>query len=50
LEKAYVGSGELRYNSFNKNFELGVIINNTKIVKELRYIFEILFSRSQQLR
>lgn len=42
---AYIGSGELRENSFEKNFESGVIIDGTK-AHQLGLIFEKLFSLS----
>ncbi|MBD3215247.1 MAG: DUF1669 domain-containing protein [Candidatus Lokiarchaeota archaeon] len=44
--KAYIGSGELRYNSFKKNLELGVIIFGKK-VEELALIFDMIFSKSE---
>ena len=45
---AYVGSGELRKNSFEKNFELGVIVKGEK-AKQLGIIFNKLFSISKKV-
>lgn len=45
---AYIGSGELRNNSFEKNFELGVIIQGKK-AKQLGIIFNRLFSVSEEI-
>jgi len=45
---ACVGSGELRKNSFEKNFELGVITNGIK-AKQLDIIFNELFSVSKEI-
>lgn len=42
---AYIGSGELRENSFEKNFESGVIIDGIK-AQQIGLIFEKLFSLS----
>ncbi|WP_321421774.1 phospholipase D-like domain-containing protein [uncultured Methanobacterium sp.] len=42
---AYIGSGELRENSFEKNFESGVIINGNK-AHQIGLIFEKIFSLS----
>jgi phosphatidylserine/phosphatidylglycerophosphate/cardiolipin synthase-like enzyme len=47
-KNAYVGSGELRKNSFEKNFELGVILNGDQ-VRSLSIIFEYLFSVSSDV-
>jgi len=44
-EYAYVGSGELRKNSFDKNFEVGVILKGEKAF-QLGKIFDKLFSVS----
>ena len=44
-EYAYVGSGELRKNSFDKNFEIGVILKGKK-AWQLGKIFDKLFSVS----
>ena len=43
---AYVGSGEIRKNSFEKNLEIGLILRGEK-VKELELIFDSIFSRSE---
>jgi len=48
-ERAYVGSGEIRKNSFTKNLEIGVILSGKKI-KELVLIFDNLFARSEVIR
>lgn len=45
---AYIGSGELRNNSFEKNFELGVIIQGEK-AKQLGIVFNKLFSVSEEI-
>ena len=45
-EIAYVGSGEIRKNSFEKNLEIGLILRGEK-VKELELIFDSIFSRSE---
>ena len=45
-ETAYVGSGEIRKNSFEKNLEIGLILRGKK-VKELELIFDSIFSRSE---
>lgn len=47
-EYAYVGSGELRKNSFEKNFEIGVILKGEKAY-QLGKIFEKLFSVSANI-
>lgn len=47
-KRAYVGSGELRKNSFEKNFEVGVILGS-KHAKELSIIFEDIFSISSEI-
>jgi len=43
---AYIGSGEIRKNSFEKNLELGVIISGSKVT-ELSLLFDKLFSKSE---
>ncbi|MBN1213837.1 MAG: hypothetical protein JXA99_00190 [Candidatus Lokiarchaeota archaeon] len=43
---AYIGSGEIRKNSFKKNLEIGIILSGSK-VSELVYIFDKLFSKSE---
>lgn len=48
-EIAYLGSGEIRYNSFFKNFEIGIILNDPTSVKDLSVIFDIIFSKSEKL-
>ena len=45
---AYIGSGELRENSFEKNLELGVNISG-KIVEEIQIIFDRIFSNSERV-
>lgn len=47
-KRAYIGSGELRKNSFEKNFELGIILGN-KYAKELNLIFEDIFAISNEI-
>lgn len=47
-EYAYVGSGELRRNSFDKNFEIGVILKGEKAY-QLGKIFDKLFSVSANI-
>lgn len=47
--KAYIGSGEIRKNSLEKNFELGVIVSGEK-VKDLKNIFKGIFSRAEEVR
>lgn len=47
-KRAYVGSGELRKNSFEKNFELGLILGG-KHAKELNVIFEEIFKISSEI-
>lgn len=46
---AYLGSGEIRYNSFFKNFEIGMIFNDSNLVNDLSAIFDIIFSMSKKL-
>jgi len=46
--KAYVGSGEIRKNSLEKNFELGLIVSGEK-VKDLKNIFKGIFSRAEEV-
>lgn len=46
---AYVGSGELRYNSIKKNLEIGVLIKGDKIIT-LNKIFENIWRTSKQLK
>lgn len=43
---AYIGSGEVRKNSFERNLEIGVILTGSK-VSELSMIFNKLFSKSE---
>lgn len=45
---AYIGSGELRRNSYEKNFELGVKIKDKK-ARELGIIFDELFSVAKDI-
>lgn len=45
---AYIGSGELRKNSFEKNFEVGVILDGER-GNQMALIFEELFSVSQEI-
>jgi hypothetical protein len=45
---AYIGSGEIRLNSFEKNFESGIVIQNNK-VKELKKIYDLMFSVSKTI-
>lgn len=47
-ESAYVGSGELRRNSFEKNFEIGVVFEGTQ-AEELSYLFKELFKVSRKV-
>ncbi|MBI5458973.1 phospholipase D family protein [Methanobacterium sp.] len=47
-KSAYLGSGELRKNSFEKNFELGLILGSVH-AKELSVIFEEIFSISSDI-
>lgn len=47
-EYAYIGSGELRKPSFEKNFEVGVILVGEKAL-HLSYMFESLFSVSTKV-
>ena len=44
--KAYVGSGEIRENSFKKNLEIGLILSGDK-VQELALIFDNIFLKSE---
>jgi len=48
-EYAYIGSGELRKNSFDKNFEVGVILKGEQ-AHQLGKIFEKIFSVSASVR
>lgn len=45
---AYLGSGELRQNSFNKNFEVGVILKG-KQAKKLGKLFNYMFEVSEKI-
>lgn len=47
-EYAYIGSGELRINSFDKNFEVGVVLRGEKAF-QLGKIFDKLFSASANI-
>jgi len=47
-EYAYIGSGELRKNSFEKNFEIGIILRGEKAY-QLGKIFEKMFSVSSDI-
>lgn len=47
-EYAYIGSGELRRNSFDKNFEVGVVFRGEKAF-QLGKIFDKLFSASANI-
>ncbi len=44
--RAYIGSGELRENSFEKNLELGVILEGPGI-KYLNHLYDEMFQRSK---
>ncbi|MCA9497484.1 MAG: phospholipase D family protein [Nanoarchaeota archaeon] len=46
---AYVGSGELRYNSFKKNLEIGLIAKGDKVIT-LRKIFYNLWEVSKEIK
>ncbi len=46
--KAYVGSGEIRKNSLEKNFELGLIVSGEKVT-ELKNIFKGIFARAEEV-
>ncbi len=46
--KAYVGSGELRKNSLEKIFELGLIVSGEKVT-ELKNIFKGIFARAEEV-
>lgn len=46
---AYIGSGEFRKNSFEKNFEVGIIITDEKTITDLKIIFESLFSIANKI-
>jgi len=47
--RAYIGSGEFRKNSFEKNFEVGVIITDEQTIIDLKTIFESLFSIANKI-
>ncbi|MEX2683250.1 MAG: phosphatidylserine/phosphatidylglycerophosphate/cardiolipin synthase family protein [Candidatus Sigynarchaeota archaeon] len=47
-EQAYIGSGEFRQNSFNKNFEMGIVITGTG-AKYAGIVFDFIFSRSREV-
>lgn len=47
-QRAYLGSGEIRENSFRKNFELGLILEG-EMVSDISTIFEKICSFSQQI-
>jgi len=40
---AYIGSGEIRKNSFEKNFEMGLSIDDDAIVSRIGKIYDVLF-------
>ena len=46
--KAYVGSGEIRKNSLEKNFELGLIVSGEKVT-DLKNIFKGIFARAEEV-
>jgi len=46
---SYIGSGELRKNSFTKNFETGVILTGSKVI-ETAIIFDKIFSKSEVVK
>lgn len=48
-EIAYVGSGELRDNSFNRNFEVGVVISQKQIVEEINNLFETVWQMGEEI-
>lgn len=48
-EIAYLGSGEIRYNTFYKNFEIGIVLSGSTLVKDLSGIYDIIFSKSKNL-
>jgi len=45
-EQAYIGSGEIRRNSFERNFEAGLVLEDKDTVKQVESIFDTLFSIS----
>jgi phosphatidylserine/phosphatidylglycerophosphate/cardiolipin synthase-like enzyme len=47
--QAYVGSGEFRKNSFEKNFEVGIIITNEETINDLKIIFDSVFSIAKKI-
>lgn len=44
--EAYVGSGELRKNSFDVNFEMGVLLKG-EIVKDVERLFDFMYNNSK---
>ncbi|MCP3682886.1 MAG: hypothetical protein GY861_09370 [bacterium] len=47
-EEAYVGSGEIRKNSFDINFEMGVLIKGD-LVKDIEGVFDLMFESSKKI-
>lgn len=47
-KSAYVGSGELRRNSFERNFEVGVVFEGPQ-AEELSFLFQELFKVSRKV-
>ncbi|HOC78174.1 MAG TPA: phospholipase D family protein [Methanofastidiosum sp.] len=46
--EAYIGSGEIRKNSFDTNFEMGVLLKGD-IVKDIERVFDYMFDSSQKV-
>jgi len=47
--EAYIGSGEVRKNSYDKNFEMGVLLKGD-IVKDIERVFDYMFDSSQKVK
>ena len=47
--EAYIGSGEIRKNSYDKNFEMGVLLKGD-IVKDIERVFDYMFDSSKQVK
>lgn len=47
-QEAYIGSGEVRKNSFDLNFEMGVLIKGD-LVKDIEQVFDFMFKSSNKV-
>lgn len=47
-KEAYIGSGEIRKNSFDLNFEMGILVKG-EIVKDIEKLFDFMYKSSKKI-